>query len=136
MNIWLISIILLINFSNSFAGPRSSQKDTLGNIQHQKSSFTSQGNGRIIETDSIGNKQFHHQQYLMKEGKLYQTDSLGNVQYHKPIFVIHNDGKIVEYNSSGNIQYQKQQYENSGKLIYPIDSLGSRQFDKPSYFVE
>jgi hypothetical protein len=136
MNIWLISIILLINFSNSFAGPRSSQKDTLGNTQHQKTSFTIQGNGRIIETDSIGNKQFHHQQYLMKEGKLYQTDSLGNVQYHKPSFVIHNDGKIVEYNSSGNIQYQKQQYENSGKLIYPIDSLGNRQFDKPSYFVE
>ena len=136
MKISLIFMILLMNFSGSFAAPRASQKDTLGNTQHQKPSFTSQGNGRIIETDSIGNKQFHHQQYLMKEGKLYQTDSLGNVQYHKPSFAIHNDGKIVEYNSSGKIQYQKQQYENNGKLIYPIDSLGNRLFDKPSYFVE
>ena len=81
MKILLIFMILLMNFSGSFAAPRASQKDTLGNTQHQKPSFTSQGNGRIIETDSIGNKQFHHQQYLMKEGKLYQTDSLGNVQY-------------------------------------------------------
>lgn len=47
-----------------------------------------QNDGRIIETDSVGNKQYHRQQYQIKDGKVYQTDSVGNIQYHKPHGVI------------------------------------------------
>lgn len=129
-------IIILMHVSNCIAGPRASQRDTQGNTQHQKPSYTVQPNGRIIETDATGNKQYHHQQYLMKDGKVYQTDSLGNVQYHKPSFVIQNDGKVVEHHPSGNAQYHHQQYKTSNKEIYPIDSLGNRQFNKPNYFLE
>ena len=41
---------------------------------------------RIYQTDSVGNKQYHKQQYQIKDGKVYQTDSVGNIQYHKPGF--------------------------------------------------
>ena len=55
-----------------------------GNIQYHKPSAVIQQNGRIVETDAVGNKQHHKQQYQIKDGKVYQTDSLGNIQYHKP----------------------------------------------------
>ncbi len=41
----------------------------------------------MIETDSVGNKQYHKQQYQIKGDRVYQTDSVGNIQYHKPHFV-------------------------------------------------
>ena len=68
--------------------PKTYQQDAVGNIQHQKSSYVVQNDGRIIETDTIGNKLYHKQQYKMKDGKIYQTNSLGNIQYHKPQLVI------------------------------------------------
>ena len=43
---------------------------------------------RIVQTDSVGNKQYHKPQYVVKDNKVYQTDSVGNVKYHKPQLVI------------------------------------------------
>jgi hypothetical protein len=43
---------------------------------------------RIVQTDSVGNKQYHKPQYVVKDNRVYQTDSIGNKQYHKPQFVI------------------------------------------------
>jgi hypothetical protein len=42
--------------------------------------------GRIIETDAVGNKQYDKQQYQIKGDKAYQVDSVGNIQYDKPQF--------------------------------------------------
>ena len=47
---------------------------------------TQSGPVRIYQVDSVGNKQYHKQQYQIKDGKVYQTDSVGNIQYHKPAF--------------------------------------------------
>jgi len=58
------------------------QTDSLGNIQFHKPSFTIQKDGRIIETDPIGNKQ----QFQIKGDKVYPVDSAGNTQYNKPHF--------------------------------------------------
>jgi len=58
------------------------QTDSLGNIQYNKPSYTIQKDGRIIQTDPIGNKQ----QYQIKGDKTYPVDSLGNIQYNKPKF--------------------------------------------------
>ena len=110
MKMMCACILFLMHITICMAGQRASQRDTQGNTQHQKPSYTAQQNGRIVETDATGNKQYHRQQYLMKDGKVYQTDSLGNVQYHKPSFAIQNDGKVVEHNSSVNAQYHHQQY--------------------------
>jgi hypothetical protein len=38
---------------------------------------------RIMQTDSIGNGQYHKPQYVARDGKIYQSDSIGNPQYHK-----------------------------------------------------
>lgn len=63
------------------------QTDSVGNVhQYHKPSYTVRQDGRVIETDAVGNKQYHKQQYQIKDGKVYQTDSLGNIQYHKPGF--------------------------------------------------
>lgn len=59
------------------------QIDSIGNIQLPKPSFSIRNNGRIIETNSIGNKQYHKQQYQIKDNTIYETDSLGNIQYQQ-----------------------------------------------------
>ena len=88
----LISGICLILASFNLIGnagePKIYQQDVMGNIQYHKPSYVAQKDGRFIETDPIGNKLYHKQQYKMKDGKIYQTDSLGNIQYHKPQLVI------------------------------------------------
>jgi hypothetical protein len=38
--------------------------------------------GRIIETDPLGNKQYDKQQYQIKGDKTYPVDSQGNTQYN------------------------------------------------------
>ena len=49
---------------------------------------TTQPTLRVIQTDSVGNKQYHMPQYVVKGDKMYQTDSVGNVQYHKPSYSV------------------------------------------------
>jgi hypothetical protein len=75
-------IFALITLSAHSEEKRIYQTDSLGNIQYNKPSFTFKKNGRIIETDAVGNKQ----QYQIKGDKTYPVDSLGNIQYHKPQF--------------------------------------------------
>ena len=38
---------------------------------------------RIVQTDSLGNKQYHLQQYVRLANKICPVDSIGNIQYHK-----------------------------------------------------
>ena len=64
------------------------QTDSVGNIQHQKPSYTVRNDGRVIQTDPYGNKQYHKQQFQIKGDKIYQTDSVGNIQYNKPHQII------------------------------------------------
>ena len=59
-----------------------------GAIQYHKQSAVLNRNGRIIKTDLLGNKQYHKQQYQIKDRKINETDSRGNIQYHKPHAVI------------------------------------------------
>lgn len=47
-----------------------------------------QQNTRIIQTDSLGNKQYHKQQYKIVDNKICPVDSIGNVEYHKGCMVI------------------------------------------------
>lgn len=38
---------------------------------------------RIVQVDSVGNKQYHLQQYVRIKDRIYPVDSIGNVEYHK-----------------------------------------------------
>ena len=50
---------------------------------------------RIVQTDSLGNKQYHKPQYVVKDNRVYQTDSVGNKQYHKPqLVIVQPKGKV------------------------------------------
>lgn len=69
---------------------------------------------RIIETDSIGNKQYHKQQYVTQGDKIYQTDSVGNTQYHKPSYKVEGS-RIYQTDTVGNIQYHKPSYSIDSK---------------------
>jgi hypothetical protein len=51
----------------------------VGNIQYNKPSYTIQKDGRIIQTDLVGNKQYDKQQYQIKGDKTYPVDSVGNI---------------------------------------------------------
>ena len=64
------------------------ERDPIGNIQYHKPSYLIQKDGKIIETNALGEKQHHKQQYQIKNGEIYQTDSIGNIQHHKPMFKI------------------------------------------------
>jgi hypothetical protein len=55
-------------------------------VMENKPSYTIQKDGRIIQTDPVGNKQYHKQQFQIKGDKVYQIDSVGNIQYNKPQF--------------------------------------------------
>ena len=74
-----ISLFALLAMSAQAEEKRIYQTDSLGNIQYNKPSYAIQKDGRIIETDTVGNKQ----QYQIKGDKTYPVDSLGNIQYHK-----------------------------------------------------
>ena len=68
-------IFALITLSSHAEEKRIYQTDSLGNIQYNKSSYTIQKDGWIIETDAVGNEQ----QYQIKDDKAYPVDSLGNI---------------------------------------------------------
>lgn len=38
---------------------------------------------RIVQTDSLGNKQYHKQQYKIVDNKICPIDSVGNIEHHK-----------------------------------------------------
>ena len=67
----------LLTYSAHADDKKIYQTDSLGNIQYNKPSYTLQKDGRIIETDAVGNKQ----QYQIKGDKTYPVDSLGTIQY-------------------------------------------------------
>jgi len=50
--------------------------------------YVVQENGRVIETDATGNKQYHKQQYVIKDRNVYPTDSLGRIQYNTPSLTV------------------------------------------------
>lgn len=89
-SIWLV----VLCGSTIFVANTSAQEtkiyleSRLGIIQYHQPSAVINKNGRIIPTDSLGNKQYHKQQYQIKDGKIFKTDSRGNIQYHKPHAVI------------------------------------------------
>ena len=43
---------------------------------------------RIVQTDSLGNKLYHKQQYTIVGNKICPSDSLGNIEHHKGCLVI------------------------------------------------
>jgi hypothetical protein len=49
---------------------------------------------RIVQTDSIGNKQYHLQQYVRLANKICPVDSIGNIEYHKGCTNV--DPKLLE----------------------------------------
>jgi hypothetical protein len=53
------------------------QTDTHGRTQHNKPSYSVGEDGRIVEVDPSGNKQYHRQQYLLKDGRVYAPTSPG-----------------------------------------------------------
>lgn len=55
---------------------------------HAENKKTVPNGTRIIQTDSVGNRQYHKDQYVVQNGKVYQTDSVGNIQYHKPSYTV------------------------------------------------
>lgn len=86
----LIFFYCLIQFENSATAGEAIiyQHDTTKNVPHQATSSIFLTAGRIIQTDSLGNKLYHKQQYRIKDGQIYETNSIGNIQYHKPHSVI------------------------------------------------
>lgn len=43
---------------------------------------------RLVQTDPILGKQYHKQQYEMRDGKICPVDTFGQRQYHKPCLSI------------------------------------------------
>jgi hypothetical protein len=46
-------------------------------------SYTVEDNGRIVETDKFGNKQYHKDGYQIKGDRVYQTNKYGNIKNHE-----------------------------------------------------
>jgi hypothetical protein len=88
LKVIFVFLYLLSIMKANGADIRIYQQDNIGSIQYNKPSAVIEKDGRIIQTDSIGNKQNHKKQYIIKKGNIYQTDSIGNIQYHKPQAVI------------------------------------------------
>lgn len=61
---------------------------------------------RIVQNDSLGNPQYHKQQYKIVNDKIYHADSTGNIQYHKQQYKIVND-RIYHIDTFGNIESHK-----------------------------
>lgn len=88
-----LRIMILISFmhfsGNIYAGEEMIfQQDSIGKLLLHISSSRAQSDGRIIQTDLLGNMLYHKQQYKIKDGNLYETDSIGNILYHKPHAVL------------------------------------------------
>jgi hypothetical protein len=62
-----------------------------------------------------------------QDGRIYQTDSVGNVKYHAPSWTIQPDGRVIETNPYGEKMYHKQQYKVVGGQVMPADSVGNPQ---------
>jgi len=43
---------------------------------------------RLVQTDPILGKQYHKQQYEIRDGKICPVDIYGNREYHKPCITI------------------------------------------------
>ncbi len=85
----IISCFLAISCTNALAEDvKIYQQNSSGNAQYHQPSAVILKNGRIIQADPVGNKQYQKQQYQIKSGKIYETDSVGNIQYHKPSSVV------------------------------------------------
>jgi hypothetical protein len=63
--------------------------------------------GRIVEVDPYGNKQYHKQQYVIRKDKIYETNSYGRIQYHKPSYSVGKDGRVVQTDAYGNKRHDK-----------------------------
>jgi len=52
---------------------------------------------RLVQTDPILGKQYHKQQYEIRDGKICPIDIYGNREYHKPCFTITTSSKYNLY---------------------------------------
>lgn len=89
---YLISIVFILVSIGSHAETRIVPVDSVGNPQYHKQQYVVQGD-RVYETDSVGNVQYHKPSYKVEGNKVHQTDTVGNVQYHKPSYSIDSKGK-------------------------------------------
>lgn len=54
---------------------------------------------RIVQVDSSGEKAYHKQQFVVKQGRVYQIDRAGEILYHRGHLIIEkkNTGKKPSY---------------------------------------
>ena len=92
------------------------------------SSYSVGGEGRVVEVDQYGNRQPQKTQYVVRNGRVYESDSYGRIRYHKPSYTVGKDGRGVQTDAYGSKRYDKPQYQVKDGKVYETDAYGrSRQ---------
>jgi hypothetical protein len=58
---------------------RVHQTDAYGRVRHDKPSYSVGSDGRIVEVDQYGNKQYHKRQFIIRKDRVYETNSYGRI---------------------------------------------------------
>lgn len=79
---------LAVFVTNVHANDRLYTTNVVGEIQYQYGSLSIRNNGRIYQTDNVGNTLYNKPSYKIVGNKVYQTDTVGNTLYNKPAITV------------------------------------------------